>query len=106
MDLILRFWDKENNRVVSRYIDSVFLGYTRAVDLLENFFKGLASLGQANMVQVSMNGPLTNLKFNKQLVQQRNSEDIPMLLNICLAAASMAHESSTEDRVEHRSFYV
>ena len=37
MDLIVRFWDIKKNRVVSRYIDSQFLGHTRAVDLLESF---------------------------------------------------------------------
>ena len=37
MDLIVRFWDNQKNRIVTRYLDSQFLGHTRAADLLERF---------------------------------------------------------------------
>lgn len=36
-DLLLRFLDNELNIVVTRYFDSVFLGHTRAEDLLRKF---------------------------------------------------------------------
>lgn len=91
MDLILRFWDTDKNCVVSRYFESVFLGHTRAADLLKSFLKGLASLDQANMVQVSMDGPPTNWKFYEDLVQQRNSEDIPVLLNMGSCSLHVIH---------------
>ena len=79
MDLILRFWDTDKNCVVSRYFESLFLGLTRASDLVKSFLKGLASPDQANMVQVSMDGPV---KFYEDFVEPRNSEDIPMLMNM------------------------
>ena len=60
MDLILRFWDTDKNCVVSRYFESVFLGHTRAGDLLKSCLKGLTSLDQANLVQVSMDAPTGN----------------------------------------------
>jgi hypothetical protein len=91
MDLILRFWDEERQRVVSRYFDSEFLGHTRAADLLNKFLKGLESLDQGNMVQISMDGPSTNWKFYDELVDQRNSEDLPKLLNMGSCSLHVIH---------------
>ena len=51
MDIILRFWDKERQMVVSRYFTSEFFGHTKASDLLEMFMKGLESLNPTNMVK-------------------------------------------------------
>ena len=58
-----RFWDTDKNCMVSCYFKSVFVGHTKALDLLKSFLKGLASLDQANMVQVFMNEPSTNWIF-------------------------------------------
>ena len=84
MDLYLRFWDSELNKVVSRYFDSVFLGHTKAEDLLGNFKQCLLNLNMANLLQVSMDGPNTNWKFYNNFVQDREKSDpdIPGLLNI------------------------
>ena len=41
----------ELNRVVTRYYDSVFLGHTRAEDLLGKFKSGLSKLNARNMLQ-------------------------------------------------------
>ena len=68
IDLILRFWDTDENCVVSHYFKSVFLRHTRSLDLVKSFLKGLASLDQANMVQVSL---LINWKFYEDLVEQK-----------------------------------
>ena len=44
MDIIVRFWDKEKNKVSSRYLNSQFLGHTRAADLLQKFREALGKL--------------------------------------------------------------
>ena len=62
-DKLLHFWDDERKQVISRYFDSKFLGHTRANDLLDNFLKSLDSLNQANLLQISMDGPTTNWKL-------------------------------------------
>lgn len=84
MDLLVRYWDDEVKEVVTRYFGSEFLGHTRAGDLRDKFLKGLSPLNQANMVQVSMDGPSTNWKFYEELVKLRNGQDpdIPLLLNL------------------------
>ena len=71
MDLLLRFWDNERDKVVTRYFDSVFLGHARSVDLLKNFKIGLSKLTSSNLLQVSMDGPSTNWKFYESLLMDR-----------------------------------
>ena len=91
MDLIVRFWDKERQMVSSRYFGSEFLGHTRASDLLEKFLHGSQSLNQGNMVQVSMDGPSTNWKFYEDLVQHREAEELPAMINIGSCSLHVIH---------------
>ena len=63
MDLILRFWDTEENKVSSRYLTSQFLSHTKAADLLQKFKEALSKLNLANFIQVSMDWPNTNWNF-------------------------------------------
>ena len=41
MDLVIRFWDKNSNKVQVRYWDSLFLGHTKYIDLLKRISDGL-----------------------------------------------------------------
>ena len=93
MDLHLRFWDNELNKVVTRYFDSVFLGHTRSGDLLVKFNEALLGLNMSNMLQISMDGPNTNWKFYDTFVQKRHDSDadIPMLLNIGSCGLHVVH---------------
>ena len=49
MDLIVRAWDKDKNKVSSRYLTYQFLGHTRAADLLQKFQEPLSNLNLANL---------------------------------------------------------
>lgn len=93
MDLLLRFWDNELNRVVTRYFDSMFLGHTRAADLLEKFKGGFSKLNLSNMLQVSMDGPSINWKFMDLLQQDRSESDpnITSLINIGSCGLHVVH---------------
>ena len=37
MDIVITFWDKLNSKAEVRYLTSIFLGHTRAEDLLKGF---------------------------------------------------------------------
>ena len=37
MDIVITFWNKLNSKVEVRYLTSIFLGHTRADDLLKAF---------------------------------------------------------------------
>ena len=83
IDLILRFWDEEIKWVVGRYFGSQFLGHTQAVDLLSKLKSGLSRPDQADIVQISMDGPASNWSFFEKLLQERaeSDPDLPMLIN-------------------------
>ena len=53
MDLFIRYYVNVN-RVCTRYYNSVFLGQSTSVDLLDSFNTGLAPLPRKNILQVSM----------------------------------------------------
>jgi len=66
MNIVVRFWDNDLKQVSSRYLTSVFLGHSRATDLL-TFHEGLVSLPAANLLQVSLDRPTANWKFLETL---------------------------------------
>ena len=41
MDLLIRFWDKNSNKVQVQYWGSLLLGYTKYIDLLKRISDGL-----------------------------------------------------------------
>ena len=104
MDLVLHFWDNERKQVISRYFGSKFLGHRTASDLLDNFLKSLESFNQANLLQISMDGPRTNWKFFDNLKTQlaKQDPDLPQLLNVGSCGLHVVHgafqsgERSTE----------
>ena len=93
MDLIVRFWDKEKNKVSSRYLNSQFLGHTRAADLLQKFSEALGKLNLANLIQVSMDGPNTNWKFFDSFCSDRaqTDPDLPHLINVGSCGLHVVH---------------
>lgn len=66
MDLCVRFWDVNLQRVSTRYWNSTFLGRASADHLLDAFIDGL-DLPLQNILQVSLDGPNVNLSFLKKL---------------------------------------
>ena len=82
MDFIIRYWDGNTNKVAVRYLGSEFLGHTTAVNRLTHFKQGISRLDPKQLLQVSMDGPNVNWKFYTDLTKERNSEELPKLLNI------------------------
>ena len=63
MDLHVRYWDVKEKKVVARYWNSKYLGNTCSNDLVKAFNDGLNELDLTKLVQISMDGPNSNLKF-------------------------------------------
>lgn len=86
MDLCVRFWDVNLQKVSTRYWNSVFLGRATADHLLDGFIHGL-TLPLGNILQVSMDGPNVNLSFIQKLgnhLQVLNPEGKDLLdIGIC-----------------------
>jgi hypothetical protein len=68
MDIVIRYWNGNDDQVASRYFTSVFLGHATAADLLLKFKEGLSVLSLQKLIQVSMDGPSVNWKFLPQLL--------------------------------------
>lgn len=68
-DAYLRYESKGSGRIVDRYCGSLFLGHCDADHLVTNFCSfGRKMEWQVNyLLQIGMDGPRTNLSFNKKL---------------------------------------
>ena len=93
MDMTVRFWDSEYNKVVERYFHSNFLGHATAADMLYHFNKGIAELDPSCLIQVSMDGPNVNWKFYRSFCEERKAAELPDLLNIGSCGLHVVHGS-------------
>ena len=91
MDFIIRYWNGNTNKVAVRYLGSEFLGHATAVDLLTHFKQGISQLDPKRLLQVSMDVPNVNWKFYTDLTKERNSEELPQLLNIGSCGLHIVH---------------
>ena len=71
MDLLVRFWDDTNKSVKVRYWNSMFLGHTTHVDLMNSFEVGLKDFDVAKLTQISMDVPNTNWLFLKMIKNRK-----------------------------------
>ena len=69
MDFSIRFWNNEKNIIVNRYFGSEFFGHGTASDLLDHFKLGSSKLQQKKITQISMDGPIVNLKFYRDFLE-------------------------------------
>lgn len=56
MDLIVRFWDSENNQVRSQYLGSEFPDSATAESVLEHLKQGISDLLSCRLLQLEMDG--------------------------------------------------
>jgi len=98
MDIVVRFWNDETNRVSTRYLTSAFLGHSTSVDLLNAFTTSVAgqNLNMKKMLQVSMDGPNVNLAFLRELkgyLKNIGDPDDPELLEMGTCSLHVVHGS-------------
>ena len=64
-----------------RYLQSLYLDHSTHTNLLEHFNKSIETLDPSKMIKVSMDGPIINLKFFKELTNERSDSGIPALID-------------------------
>ena len=64
MDICVRLWDSNRNKMAAMYFSSAFLGYTTAKDLYDGFTTVLNNDILPKILQVSMDGPNVNWTFS------------------------------------------
>ena len=94
MDIHVRFWHPELNEVHTRYFNSVFLGHTKATDLLGGIKEGLETLSLSKISQISMDGPNVNWKLIDILKPEiQSSPSDPALLELGSCGLHILHGS-------------
>ena len=71
MDFHIRYWDDDENVVTTRYYFSEYMGKAAAEDVHKSFNDGVAGLDKEKHLQVSPDGPNVNLKFLKNIAEER-----------------------------------
>ena len=91
MDVIVCYFHED--RVVTQYFDSQFMGHTTADKLVENLKSSLAKLSNRKLLQLSMDGPRVNWKVLSLLCEDRDKQDadLPKLLNIGSCGLHIVH---------------
>ena len=91
MDIFLRFQNRRE--IVTRYYTTNFLGHTRADDLKKTLTGSLKDLDPNKMVHIGMDGPSTNFKVLKELIEERNIQDanIPKVLETGSCSLHIVH---------------
>ena len=82
MDILIRHFDYIENRVKVCYLDSKCFGDATHQDLFIQFMQVLFKLDTNKSFQVSMDGPIVNLKFLKNLQQDCLENEQHELINI------------------------
>ena len=82
IDIHVQYWNEDEEKVTVRYWTSLFLGHTRCDDLVAAFHNGLNELEETNMIQISMNGPNTNLKLLSEVQNERQKNKLSSHINI------------------------
>ena len=90
MDFIVRYFYKD--KVRCRYLNSEFLGHTRAEDLQEKFHEGIKDLQKKKLLQISMDGPSVNWKLYENIVKEwSENDDYPGLIDIGSCSLHIVH---------------
>ena len=91
MDVLIRYFDADDNKIKTRYLDSHFLGHSTHTDLLREYNKALNDLCENKLVQVSMIGPTVNLKLLEKMNEEQNSNKFHRLISIGSYGLYMIH---------------
>lgn len=92
MDIIVRFWSSTENKVVTRYLTSVFLGHSTSNDLIKAFKEALSSkIELRNIIQISMDGPAVNWKFLRELQDEIDQPDSQMFVQMGSCGLHVIH---------------
>lgn len=91
LDVHVRFWD--GDFVMSRYLDSHFLGHAYASDLHKQLRASCNSVGIHSLLQISMDGPIVNWKLFDTLSRHLEMEIGSKLLNIGSCGLHIMHNA-------------
>ena len=93
LDVHVRYWSSENDRVESRYLTSLFIGHGRTDDILTHFDEATKDLDPVKTWNIGMDGPNVNLAFEREPEKSREELNLPSLLNLGICGLHTVHRS-------------
>lgn len=91
MDIVIRYWSESFKRIKTRYLDSVFLGHSTALDLIAKLHEGTEGLDLSKLLQLSMDGPNVNVKMARLLTDELATEHLCEVLDIGTCGLHVVH---------------
>lgn len=94
-DAYIRYESKRFNNIVDRYCGSLFLGHCDANQLVKNFFTFALNMDWNSfyLIQLSMDGPRTNLSFEKKMVEKLKQNNGKTIIDIGTCPLHQVHNS-------------
>ena len=75
LDVLVRFYDADREKVVDRYLCSKFLGHTRADNILDSLREAIHELELEKIINIGMDGPAVNHRLLRLLNEERKLYD-------------------------------
>ena len=91
MDVFVRFWDIDRHKVSSWFYDSQFLGHTTHHDVMSSLEDSIKKIDATRIIQVSMDGRKTNLKFLQEYQKKRVEGGLPQFIDIGTCNLHIVH---------------
>ena len=91
MGVFVHFWYIDRHKVSCRFYDSRFLGHTIHPDLLSSLEDSVKKIDATRMIQVSMDGPNTNLRFLGEYKKKRVKGELPQFIDIGTCNLHIVH---------------
>ena len=91
MDVIICYFDVDDNKIKTCYLDSCFLGHSTHTDLLREYNKALEDLCENKLIQISMDGLNVNLKLLGKINEERTSNEFHRSISIGSCGLYMIH---------------
>ena len=82
MDPRVRHWDVNETKIVVRCWNSRIFVHTRSDDLVKAFNDGFNELNSTKLIQISMDGPISNLRFLSEIKKLKINDELASLINI------------------------
>ena len=82
MDVLIRYFNADDHKIKTRYLESHFLGHSTHTDLFREYNKALKDLCDNKLVQISMDGPNVNLKLPEKINEERTLNEFHCLIFI------------------------
>ena len=105
LDHVVRFWHETDQRVKVGYWGSKFHGHSTHQYLLIHFNKSNDRIDLNKVIQISMDGPVVNLKYFEKLVDYPEEIDAHRLIDRRTCSLHIIH-GSFKSRVEATSWSV